>query len=81
MALIPISPHNGTAFRGLADVLADRGGLRPGLKVEDAGDLAFLITSVENYIVATKTLGWSPEHWQRTTVTLLADCLLGATRR
>ena len=42
-----------TAFRALADLLADRRALRPGLTVEDAADLAFLIHSVENYIVAT----------------------------
>jgi len=31
--------------------------------------------------VATHTLGWSPERWQRVTVTLLADGLLGTTPR
>jgi AcrR family transcriptional regulator len=68
-----------TAFRALAELLADRAALRPGLAVEDAADLAFLITSVENYIVATGTLGWSPERWQHSTVTLLIDGLLGDT--
>jgi AcrR family transcriptional regulator len=66
-----------TAFRVLADLLADRGALLPGLTVEGAADLAFLITSAENYIVATHTLGWTPEHWQRTTATLLTLGLLG----
>ncbi|HEY5879858.1 MAG TPA: TetR/AcrR family transcriptional regulator [Nakamurella sp.] len=65
-----------TAFRLLADLLADRKALRPGLTVEDAADLAFLITSAENYIVATGTLGWAPERWQRTTAKLLARGLL-----
>ena len=68
-----------TAFRVLADLLADRGALLPGLTVEGAADLAFLITSAENYIVATDTLGWAPERWQRTTATLLAQGLLGET--
>ena len=68
-----------TAFRALADLLADRGALLPGLTVEGAADLAFLITSAENYIVATHTLGWTPEHWQRTTATLLTLGLLGET--
>ncbi len=67
------------AFRALAGLLADRAALRPGLTVEDAADLAFLITSAENYIVATGTLGWSPERWQSTTATLLARELLGET--
>ena len=68
-----------TAFRVLADLLADRGALLPGLTVEGAADLAFLITSAENYIVATHTLGWTPEHWQRTMATLLTLGLLGET--
>ncbi|MET0864294.1 MAG: TetR/AcrR family transcriptional regulator [Nakamurella sp.] len=69
--------QNRTAFRALAELLAERSALRPGLTVEEAGDLAFLITSVENYIIATHTLGWSPERWQRTTERLLALGLLG----
>lgn len=68
-----------TAFRVLTDLLADRGALLPGLTVEGAADLAFLITSAENYIVATHTLGWAPERWQRTTATLLAQSLLRET--
>ncbi len=68
-----------TAFHALADLPAARDALRPGLTVEDAADLAFLITSVENYIVATNTLGWAPERWRRTTTSLLAQALLGET--
>jgi AcrR family transcriptional regulator len=66
-----------TAFRVLAGLLDDRAALRPGLTVQEAGDLAFLISSAENYIVATQTLGWAPERWQQTTATLLAESLLG----
>ena len=68
-----------TAFRALADLLADRKALRSGLSVEDAADLAFLIHSAENYIVATHTLGWTPERWQRTTAKLLVQGLLDET--
>lgn len=66
-----------TAYRALADLLAGRDALRSGLSVEDAADLAFLIASVENYVVATNTLGWTPERWQRTTTSLLVTALLG----
>ena len=66
-----------TAFRVLADLLADRAALRAGLTVQDAADLAFLIASAENYIVATDTLGWTPEYWQRATTMLLVGGLLG----
>ena len=65
-----------TAFRALAELLAGRDALRRGLTVEDAADLAFLISSVENYVVATHTLGWTPERWRRTTARLLAEALL-----
>lgn len=65
------------AFRALADLLADRAALRPGLTVEAAADLAFLIASVENYMVATGALGWSPQRWRTTTATLLGRALLG----
>ncbi|MGS0685467.1 TetR/AcrR family transcriptional regulator [Nakamurella sp. GG22] len=68
-----------TAFRALADVLLDRAALRPGLAVEDAADVAFLISSAENYMVATRTLGWTPEQWRRITATLLTRSLLGET--
>ncbi len=66
-----------TAFRALGELLADRAALRPGLTAEDAADLAFLISSVENYIVATRTLGWTPQRWQSATTAMLASSLLG----
>ena len=70
-----------TSFRALGMLLADRAALRPGLTAEDAADLAFLISSAENYMVATGILGWTPEHWQHTTTTLLVRSLLGETPR
>lgn len=66
-----------TAYRALADLLADRDALRPGLTAADAADLSFLIASVENYFVATNTLGWTPQDWQRTTTFLLVEALVG----
>ena len=66
-----------TAFGALAHILADRGVLKTGLNRQDAADLAFLIGSVEGYFLATGTLGWPPEHWERTTVSILTSTLLG----
>lgn len=66
-----------SSFRALPHLLAERGALRAGLSVEDAADLAFLIHSAENYMVATGILGWTPEHWQHTTTKLLVRSLLG----
>ncbi|WP_206045677.1 hypothetical protein [Nocardia mangyaensis] len=65
-----------TANRALADLLAGRDALRRGLAVEDAADLAFLIVSAENYILATNTLGWTTERWQHTTAAQLIAALL-----
>ena len=61
----------------LAQILGDRGVLKTGLTRQDAADLAFLIDSVEGYFLATATLGWPPEHWERTTVSILTSTLLG----
>jgi AcrR family transcriptional regulator len=66
-----------TAHGALAQILADRGVLKTGLTRQDAADLAFLIVSVEGYFLATATLGWPPEHWERTTVSILTNTLLG----
>jgi AcrR family transcriptional regulator len=68
-----------TAYRMLADLLDSRDALRRELTVEDAADLAFLIASAENYVVATGTLGWAPERWRRTTASLLVRALLDET--
>jgi hypothetical protein len=65
------------AYRMLAELLDGRGALKPGLGVEAAADLAFLIVSPETYLVATGTLGWSPERWERVTVAMLVAALLG----
>ena len=66
-----------TAFGALAQILADRGVLKTGLTRQEAADLAFLIGSVEGYILATRTLGWPPEQWARATVSMLTSTLLG----
>jgi hypothetical protein len=69
-----------TAHGALAKILADRGVLKTGLTSQDAADLTFLIVSVEGYFLATTTLGWPPEHWERTTVSILTNTLLDPGR-
>jgi len=64
------------AFAALPQLLADRGFLKASLSQQEAADLAFLIVSVEGYLLATGTLGWSPEHWERITVAMLSGILL-----
>jgi AcrR family transcriptional regulator len=65
-----------TAFGAFAEFLADHGALKGELTRQDAADLAFLIDSVESYFLATGTLGWSPERWERITVSMLTSTLL-----
>jgi AcrR family transcriptional regulator len=65
-----------TAHGALGQILADRGVLKDGLNSQDAADLTFLIVSVEGYFLATTTLGWRPEDWERTTVSILTATLL-----
>ena len=65
-----------TAFRALADLLSDKQLLRTDLNVDEAADVAFLIDSVESYILATATLGWNPERWELTVVALLTAALI-----
>jgi AcrR family transcriptional regulator len=65
-----------TAYRMLAGLLDDLGALRPDLTVERAADLAFLTGSMENYILATTSLGWSPERWQDAVATTHVATLL-----
>jgi AcrR family transcriptional regulator len=69
-----------TAHAALAQILADRGALKSDLTSQDAADLIFLTASVEGYFLAITTLGWSPQHWERTTVSILTDALLEPTR-
>jgi AcrR family transcriptional regulator len=65
-----------TGFAALPQILADRGVLKTGLSDQEAADLAFLIGSIEGYLLATGTLGWSPEHWEHATVLMLVSALL-----
>jgi AcrR family transcriptional regulator len=66
-----------TAYRFLVALLNDRHALRPGLSADEAADLAFLVESAENYLVATTVLGWSPARWEQTTTRLQTSALLG----
>ena len=51
--------------------------LKNGLTHQDAADLAFLIGSVENYLLATGSPGWPPERWERSIVSMLTKTVLG----
>jgi AcrR family transcriptional regulator len=65
-----------TAHRHLADLLADKGGLGPGLSVDKAGDILFAILSPEVYGLVTDVLGWTTAEWERWVNSNLADTVL-----
>ena len=65
-----------TAFGFLVRLLADRDALRPGLDVERAVDIAFVIGNVETYLQFADVCGWTLEEWQRRTGDLLAAALI-----
>jgi AcrR family transcriptional regulator len=65
-----------TAHRHLADVLADKGGLRPDLSVERAADIIFTLLSPEVFVLLTNERGWTPAEWAQWVDASLADTLL-----
>jgi hypothetical protein len=60
----------------LAQLLADLGALRPGLDVERARDIAFVVGNVETYLQFTDVCGWTPDEWREHTARILAAALL-----
>jgi AcrR family transcriptional regulator len=67
------------AFGVLAQLLADRGVLKPGMSVNEATDIVFALLSTEVYLLFTTTRGWTPAHWERWTAATLASSLLGSS--
>jgi AcrR family transcriptional regulator len=60
----------------LAELLASRGALRPGLDVEQARDIAFVLSNAETYLQFTDVCAWTPDEWQERTAALLTAALL-----
>ncbi len=66
-----------SAYAALADLLAARGALKPGMDVEHARDIAFVIGNVETYLQFSDVCGWTLEQWQERTAAVLSAALLG----
>ena len=64
-----------TAYRVLAQLLADRGALKPDIPVDEAIDIIFALLSIELYLLLI-TRGWTPERWQQWTTDTLRSTLL-----
>jgi hypothetical protein len=66
--------------RKAASIMIDRwqraGALREGLGLEEATETMWLLTSVEQYLLATDVLGWSGEAYERWLRHLLDHVLL-----
>ena len=60
----------------LAELLAGRGALRPGLDVEQARDIAFVLSNAETYLQFTDVCGWTPDEWQERTAAVLTAALV-----
>lgn len=64
------------AFRTLAEILAAKKALRPGLTVQNAADIIFTLDSPEVYLLLTVERGWSPAQWQRWLTDTIAHAIL-----
>ncbi|HEY5858288.1 MAG TPA: helix-turn-helix domain-containing protein [Aldersonia sp.] len=65
-----------TANRLFAQLLADRGALKPDLSVDEATDIVFALLSIELYLLLTGTRGWTPQRWEGWITATLAATLL-----
>jgi len=66
------------SFAVIAQLLADRGALRPGMSATEARDIAFALNSPDMYWLLTTTCGWDLDRWQRWTLDALRGALLAA---
>jgi AcrR family transcriptional regulator len=60
----------------LADLLARRGALKPGMDVEQARDIAFVLSNAETYLQFTDVCEWTPDEWQERTAAVLTAALV-----
>jgi AcrR family transcriptional regulator len=64
------------AHRALAEILAAKKALRPGLTAQNAADIIFTLVSPEVYLLLTAERGWSPAQWQRWLADTIAHTVL-----
>ncbi|WP_200834579.1 TetR/AcrR family transcriptional regulator [Amycolatopsis alkalitolerans] len=64
------------AHRTLAEILAAKKALRPGLTVAKAADIIFTLVSPEVYLLVTGERGWSAARWQNWVTALVAQEVL-----
>ncbi|SRR6266542_1072376 len=69
-----------TAHARLAQLLANRGALKPGIDTDQARDIAFVIANVETYLQFSDVCGWTLDQWQERTGAILTAALLPPDR-
>ncbi len=63
-------------LRRFADLLAERGAMRPDLSIERAADILFTVCAQPNYDALVGTLGWTAEEYRDWVAETLAHALL-----
>jgi AcrR family transcriptional regulator len=61
---LEISGRRAANMRKLAQDLADAGGLRPGLAIQDAADIIWATNSSELYVLLTTERNWTADHYE-----------------
>jgi AcrR family transcriptional regulator len=79
--LAEISRQRHEGQRRIARSIAASGGLRPGLKVREAGDIVHALASPEVYGLLVLDRGWSDARYERWLRDILTDQLLPSLRR
>jgi AcrR family transcriptional regulator len=64
------------AHRSLADILAAKGALCPGMTTGQAADIIFTLASPEVYLLLTAERGWRPAQWQAWITDTVAHAIL-----
>jgi AcrR family transcriptional regulator len=65
-----------TAYAVLAQLLTEREALKPGMDVEQARDIAFVIGNAETYLQFRDVCGWTVDQWQERIAAILSAALL-----
>jgi AcrR family transcriptional regulator len=60
-----LNERHASHMRLFATNLATVGGLRDGLSIEMAGDMIWILTSVEFYLLCVRERGWTPEVFEQ----------------
>ncbi|MEO8288717.1 MAG: helix-turn-helix domain-containing protein [Chloroflexota bacterium] len=63
--------------KGVAQSLAQKGSLRPGLAPEQATDLLWTLGAAETYRMLVVERGWPPDHYERWLASVLIHSFLG----